>query len=157
MSALYKLTKDITGATSGVLGFTDEQHILYFNDAPPTLASEEYANRQIISEQITTTRGLENIRGQYQSIYAPTTYEKYVIEILAAPLAPYQTGINSIVAQIRYFPDPAGSQRGYCIYNGQTIYRLIVGGSWFVVNLPRNATYPIIDNACNIYFNFYNL
>lgn len=157
MSVLYKLTKDVTGATSGVLDFTDEQQILYFNDFPPPVASEEHAKRQSISDQIIISKGLENIRGQYQAIYAPTSYEHYVMEILAVPTSPYLAGINSVVAQIRYYPDPSGGQHGYCIYNGKTLYKRVVCGAYFIVNLPRNNSGTIIDPACTLYFNFYNL
>jgi hypothetical protein len=131
MSIQYKLTRDVSGATSSALEFTDEVKTLYFG---PSWALQE--------------------------VYAPTSYGQYIVSIEAYPTAAFSSGVNNIVAKIRYYPDPAKDQHGYCIYNGTTVYKKIVGGCRMVVDIPRNTGQGpsnLIDPACGLFFHFYNL
>ena len=131
MSIQYKLSRDITGAVGSALEFTDEIATIYFDSSWTP-----------------------------QEVYVPTSYGQYIVAIDAYPMASFPVGINSIVAKIRYYPDPLKDQHGYCIYNGDVVYKKVIGGARLIIDIPRNtgkAPPNLIDPACGLFFHFYNL
>jgi hypothetical protein len=130
MSTLYALTRDVSGAVSSALDFTDD------------------------FTQISFTAGSTAT----VSVTVPSQYSQYIMQAEAYPTEAYGDGINGLVVSIDYYPRASQEiKTGTTIINGKPVFKKVAGGSQLKVSLPRNDAAPAIDPACEVCFYFYNV